>query len=659
MFSKFGRILNGNSFIAATLGLLSILISLPASSQIAEILEVNTPVETRNLEPGEAQVWSIYIPEGSYDFTLDALGGSPTITIDKGQGSPEVIENAFGYIGMVGYSSSGESWTITVEAQENIGASYVLYMESTPPNSFGNDPFADDFGSDMDEDFFDDGSDFGQPGFGTPASMLSGFIDNVLTIFARTVLPYLVLFIVQSITIFFVLRSMMSPANRLASGEDLSEQTAKVRETRTGAIHFDERRHKDEISRFEDDRSRLHRLNKMNAYSRWWLLTILIVFLIGSSIYVQNPMIMGAQALVALVLWVYFALRARPIGIGFTVFSALVLAAPILINRYMGMLMEIELRKGLIAIGVLLLALALLIWRNRWRASKFPKQDLLVLRVFGMDQSAKETFSTIARNWSWLGASATIADPSYIKYMFSGWRGNVWKFVLVVLATILAGFASLVPAINALIPAGLSEIQRFSILMLAAFVVLIPVITIPIFLQVRLSFIKNRDKLISKISKLMGQKKRPNGFHRHRPFFCHDDLWRPAVQKMMEEAEVVLMDFRGFDPSNLGCAYEVGKVVNTVDLDKVVLFVDDGAGKDVLYRIFESSWEQRTVDSPNASKAEPVLNVYIGHEFVSWRDGIGRWLWSILTRRRWRQWGEDSQGIVARLSTIAPDEALA
>ena len=38
---------------------------------------------------------------------------------------------------------------------------------------------------------------------------------------------------------------------------------------------------------------------------------------------------------------------------------------------------------------------------------------------------------------------------------------------------------------------------------------------------------------------------------------------------MMEEAEVVLMDFRGFDPSNLGCAYEVGKVVNTVDLDKL------------------------------------------------------------------------------------------
>jgi hypothetical protein len=189
----------------------------------------------------------------------------------------------------------------------------------------------------------------------------------------------------------------------------------------------------------------------------------------------------------------------------------------------------------------------------------------------------------------------------------------------------------------------------------AAFIVLIPVIMVPIFLSVWFSFIKDREKLIAKINKLMGQKKRPNGYHRHKPFFCHDDLWRPAVQRMMAESEVLLMDFRGFDPSNLGCAYEVGKVVNTVDLDKVVLFIDDGTDKDTIYRIFESCWEHRTSDSPNAGKQEPELNVYIGHQFVSWRDGLGRWIWSILTRRRWRRWAEDSRGILARLCTVAPD----
>ena len=43
---------------------------------------------------------------------------------------------------------------------------------------------------------------------------------------------------------------------------------------------------------------------------------------------------------------------------------------------------------------------------------------------------------------------------------------NVWKFILVIGATILAGFAHFSPAINSLVPAGLSEIQRFSVLML-------------------------------------------------------------------------------------------------------------------------------------------------------------------------------------------------
>ena len=654
--------------VGILLAIISAVLSAPANADEIAILEVNTQSEQQNLEPGESQTWSVYVPAGTYFFDVTILGGSPAIDIEKSDGSGETIENTGGSFGFGAFDGQDVIWTITVRAQDDIGASYRLLMRSTPDSSlqddpFADDPFADDFGSFSDDTFFSDQSGFGGTGMGTgigvPSSMLSDLIDNLLSLFGRTVLPFLILYIVQSITIFFVLRSMMSASNKQANVESLSDQTPAIQSARSGEIRFDERRHKDEISRFEDDRSRLHRLNKQNAYSRWWLLTILIIFLIGSTAAVQDMSMAGAQALLALVLWVYFAIRTRPIGIGFSLFATFVLTAPLLIGQSMGMLFGEQMRNGVIAVSVLLVLLGLLIWRNRWRSSKFPKQDLLVLRVFGMDQSAKETFGTIARSWSWLGASATIADPSYVKYMFSGWRGNVYKFVLVIGATILAGFAHFSPTINSLIPAGLSDIQRFSLLMLGAFIVLIPVITIPIFLQVRLSFIKDRSKLIDKINQLMGQKKRPNGYHRHRPFFCHDDLWRPAVQKMMEEAEVVLMDFRGFDPSNLGCAYEVGKVVNTVDLDKVVLFVDDGEGKDVLYRIFESCWGDRTLDSPNASKTEPVLNVYIGHEFVSWRDGIFRWLWTIISRRRWRQWSEDSKGIVARLSTVAPDEVVA
>ena len=124
-----------NSLAALLLTLLSAVICLPANAEGAEILEVNTRVDGATLEPGETKIWSIYVPEGAYDFMIDVQSGSPAVTIDRGDGFPEYIPSANGYNGFGGYASFGVSWTITIEAQTAVGASYSLYLGSAPPQS--------------------------------------------------------------------------------------------------------------------------------------------------------------------------------------------------------------------------------------------------------------------------------------------------------------------------------------------------------------------------------------------------------------------------------------------------------------------------------------------------------------------------------------------
>ncbi|WP_068809655.1 hypothetical protein [Thauera phenolivorans] len=101
----------------------------------------------------------------------------------------------------------------------------------------------------------------------------------------------------------------------------------------------------------------------------------------------------------------------------------------------------------------------------------------------------------------------------------------------------------------------------------------------------------------------------PDGRHRVNEFFCHADTWQLAMQRLARGADVVLMDLRSFSASNQGCRYELGRLLDTVPLARMVVLVDGGTDRAFLEDTLQALWRELAADSPNRSLVGPRLQV--------------------------------------------------
>jgi hypothetical protein len=65
-------------------------------------------------------------------------------------------------------------------------------------------------------------------------------------------------------------------------------------------------------------------------------------------------------------------------------------------------------------------------------------------------------------------------------------------------------------------------------------------------------------------------------------FLCAPDTWRDAVFKLLPEADIVLIDLRGFAAANRGCIYELNLLVEHFPLDRAVLVIDASTDRQAL-----------------------------------------------------------------------------
>ncbi len=608
------------------------------------------------LPPGTSESFALDVPAGYFTIQVDARTVGLHVMISGPDGAAVDTETQYEGSDQIGlYSDGEEAWSIDVTAPPDAeGVFRVTWFHQPYEDEF------QDWGTQGWEDEAPMPDPMGSSLFGA-ASAIDGasVLDFALQFAARTLFPFLALFVVQGITIFFVLRFMMRPSAHGAESETLSAPPSPGGiVSAQGALTFHEVSHLDEVARYEESRARFKRLRRNNAFTRWWFLFVLIL-LPAAMLAVTGPgLVPVVQLMLGALIWILFAAIGRPLGLIGAIITVVLLLAPILSLYHFGAIDAASCVRGLAVWTGFVIAISILVGFSRMRSKKSGKQDLLVLRVFGMDRNANETFSTIAKAWSFVGASATIADPSFVRYQFSGMRGDLLKFTLVSVASGLAILAAKQPFILQFLPAGLSPIQTEFLLTIAAFLILMPLVIIPVFLSVRRNFMTDLSKLLARINAIMGPKVHPSGYYPRRAFFCHDDMWRPAVHQMMQDAEVVMLDFRGFDPKNLGCAYEIGRALDTVAIERAVLVVDNATDTGALYDIFRGCWSQVAPESPNAGKAEPVLKVFITHPGVSMRQKFLGWLVSALLLRRWRQWRRDSRGILALLATAGDQQSV-
>jgi hypothetical protein len=92
-------------------------------------------------------------------------------------------------------------------------------------------------------------------------------------------------------------------------------------------------------------------------------------------------------------------------------------------------------------------------------------------------------------------------------------------------------------------------------------------------------------------------------------FFCHADTWQPTMLRLVRESDAVLMDLRSFSAQNRGCLYEIGRLLDAIDLERVVFVIDRTTDRAFLESSLHSLWAELAADSPNRRAAAPLARL--------------------------------------------------
>jgi hypothetical protein len=149
-----------------------------------------------------------------------------------------------------------------------------------------------------------------------------------------------------------------------------------------------------------------------------------------------------------------------------------------------------------------------------------PPRTLLLLRVFGDAARSEALFDRIASRWRWFGPVTMIAAPD------------------VVARTVDPG-----------------DFLRFASGDIGA------------------SFVNSQDELDQRLATLDTQPD-PDGRYRVNEFCCRDDSWKATVVQLIERADAVVMDLRGFNAQRAGCEFELLELRRRLQPRQVVLLVD-------------------------------------------------------------------------------------
>ena len=132
------------------------------------------------------------------------------------------------------------------------------------------------------------------------------------------------------------------------------------------------------------------------------------------------------------------------------------------------------------------------------------------------------------------------------------------------------------------------------------------------FLNGRLTraFVRNRQDLEQRLSENLPVPD-PDGLFRVQEFYCHENTWRMTASYTAVQADAVLMDLRGFSPSNRGCIFEIEQLIASVPVPRIVLLIDRTTDRPFLEQTLQDGWRAMPGDSPNYRAGDHRLRVLL------------------------------------------------
>ena len=119
-------------------------------------------------------------------------------------------------------------------------------------------------------------------------------------------------------------------------------------------------------------------------------------------------------------------------------------------------------------------------------------------------------------------------------------------------------------------------------------------------------FIENHEKIDRRIERIDTEPD-IDGRYRVGTFFCYENTWQLAVQRLLGQSDAVMMDLRGFTAGNHGCVLEIQFLFNLMPLERVVFIIDSKTEMKDLKGVVTAARAQMSPDSPNAGvdRGEP------------------------------------------------------
>jgi hypothetical protein len=104
---------------------------------------------------------------------------------------------------------------------------------------------------------------------------------------------------------------------------------------------------------------------------------------------------------------------------------------------------------------------------------------------------------------------------------------------------------------------------------------------------------------------------------------CTDHAWRHALDALLEETDVVLMDLSGFSSSHQGCTYELGQLIDRVPTSRIVLLVDTATDLGFLGTTLQAACARMAAGSPNRfTDHGPVKLFQLRQEYVKGKASL-------------------------------------
>jgi hypothetical protein len=113
------------------------------------------------------------------------------------------------------------------------------------------------------------------------------------------------------------------------------------------------------------------------------------------------------------------------------------------------------------------------------------------------------------------------------------------------------------------------------------------------------SFVNTQDELAQRLATL-DREPDPDGRYRVNEFCCRDSSWQATVVQLIERADAVLMDLRGFSAQRMGCEFELRELAARLRGNQVVLVVDASTDRALLDATLGASWRALIVEVPRS-----------------------------------------------------------